>query len=567
MWHRVFGRLAVCCMGLAAWLSATASPSPTAAPSAASLCAFDWGPNDSDAPCTPYTRVKSFVIATFSASVFGGSLAYDDRRLAALDNGTVMVAAGRGGLYAIDRSNRVVAIWKPSENNYGAGDPVVLLTPFKGGVVVLVSHLVLGVRGDGAIVFRQRLNEPSGSNPARVRGFEDRDGTIWIQDRNDSARAGFAYIPAAHRIERIPEKFVAGELIGGSDRYAYEDTPDGLFLLRSRPRLSMRLMHPPIAVPRPQPSQFGVDSQNRFASTRGVGADGSLWATTLTQVIHVHPDGFVRVIRLARPITAFRSSVGSMELTTEPDGSAWAGYGAIRITKDDRVQAVELPRHDTWSHPVFSPDGSAWTVMPRIGDTRSDSEDTVLHFQLAPAANSTVVVTKEAPPSRFAITLTPDILPSGDPGLRGVLRAFLPLIGEPWHCTSNTTRTAEVPKYPEAFTMWFVAEQGDALRRGVRGQHFYLYTTYEGDETQHKIRGYTNDGGTGQFKGFEEQLFSDGDLNFSGVRRNRNRGVDSITERYVLQSRNTFAIYSTSTADGSTGDNIFCSRQDKEPRP
>jgi hypothetical protein len=300
----------------------------------------------------------------------------------ALNDGSAIVAAGLGGLFRINRQNRVSVLWRPGQDDYWFINPIELLAPFNDGVVLYAEKSVMGVREDGTIAFRTRIN-PTEENDRgeNVTATQDPDGTIWFAHRNGPDKAIYAYLMRTQRVEEVPSEIAQGALIASSNGCAYENTRDGLFELESVPEFHRSFVHKPVALPSPPQGQFGLDGGSSPLVIRAVGSDGSLWASTWTQVIHVHRDGSIHVIRLAPPITAVHIPPANIDLTITHDDSVWVGSGPVRIANDDRVQLIDFPGYYGWRRLSFSPDNSAWTML----DGTNGAAPSVAHFSIIPS--------------------------------------------------------------------------------------------------------------------------------------------------------------------------------------
>lgn len=376
-------------------VAATPVASPSTAPGRPP-CVFDSRFGSGYEPCAPFTRVHAHALATFTSSVFGDWFGEARRPVVALNDGSAMVEAGSGGLYRIDNQNHVAVLWLPDEHDW-YGDPIELLAPFSGGAVVYAAKSVLGVRVDGSVVFRKQIeNADKNWLGFRVTASQDAKGIVWFSDGNWSKTSVYAYLPHARKIVTLPSVLAQGQIIAAPDGRVYENGHDGLFSLTSAPQVHSRFVHSPISLPPRPADQFGIDTFSSSADIQAVGSDGSLWGSTYTQVIHVHPDGSIHTIRLAPPITAIKMPPINFHLTMARDGSVWLPGKLVRITNDDRVQAIDLPHADGWRlGPSFGPDNTAWAIT--TGEDGGSSEN-VVHFSISPLASrqSSVVITKKA---------------------------------------------------------------------------------------------------------------------------------------------------------------------------
>jgi hypothetical protein len=549
-------RFAICALGFAALVSARPAATPTVVPSANDRCALGLGSFRDDAPCAPFTVVSANVLATFSASVFWGGLAYNRRSLAVLNDGTVMVAAGRGGLFRIDRQNHVTALWAPSDSNYGSGDSIELLAPFAGGVVVSIGNVVLGIREDGSLQFRKQVE--SSRNGGRTNAIEDRDGTVWLQNLDAPDTTTYAYFPHDGLVKAVPKQIATGQIFPGADRRVFMTATDGIFELRSVPRFERRFVRAPVTLPPGMFARPGIDAFTSSLHVQAAGRDGSFWGSTLTQIVHVLPDGTIRALRLAPPIMWMSMPPRPFELTMAPDGSVWTASPLARVTDDDQIQKVVIADHDGWRlGPSFAPDGSLWTDVTK----GNQGDESVVHVTLAPTTSETATVTDAARPSRTATTLSPAILPAGKPPLDGRMGVFLPLMGDPWSCSATGPQMTGFPAFPKTFSISFLATGGPYVIREMRGDGFYIRTSYE-HSGDNKFISFTNDDSIHQSGGYEE-LFSEETLSFSGINKPYNSSLVSVEERYDIQAATRFTIYKKFYSKTAQQLTIACSRRRK----
>jgi hypothetical protein len=174
-----------------------------------------------------------------------------------------------------------------------------------------------------------------------------------------------------------------GRIIAAPDGQVYESAHDGLFALSSTPRVHSGFVHAPITLPPRSPDEYGIDSFSPTVDVQAVGSDGSLWGSTFTRVIHVHPDGSIHMIRVAPPITAIRMTPTNLRLTMARDGSVWISPGLVRIENDDKVQAINLPHLDGWRlGPSFGPNNTAWAIATQ----ENANTESVVHFSITPSS-------------------------------------------------------------------------------------------------------------------------------------------------------------------------------------
>ena len=148
--------------------------------------------------------------------------------------------------------------------------------------------------------------------------------------------------------------------------YVYASNGEGLFELASRPTVRARLVHGPIRWKQVQ-SYFELGLS--VSPIQAVGRDGSLWASTPTQVIHVHPDGTMHAMRFVEPPNRITMPLQAIPLTMTRDGAVWAWGKTIRIDNSDRIQVLTLPQQDEVGQLRFGSDSSLWLI---IRDARND---------------------------------------------------------------------------------------------------------------------------------------------------------------------------------------------------
>ncbi len=381
---------------LAATSSAHApSPAPTAPSSTApspfsndSPCALrsDVGgpaPQNYDS-CAPFTTVSTRVISSFSEEAFHGD---NPSKVVALRDGSAIVSAN--ALFRIDYRDRVTTLWPSFTDSSGGENFFEMMAPFREGVLAFYwpnsdyrQSWVVGVRTNGSLAFRIPLGEPHGGYTGEsLRAAQDHDGVIWIDEPDRFSGSGInAYFPQSGAIERLAD--FGGLFLSPAGRaYAHNN---GLYVLGGRPRAHTRFLHTQVPLPSPPANQRGVDHYSGTMGIAEVGPDGSFWGSTLTQVVHLHPNGMLRVIRLRHPVFLEMHPQVDISLRMAPDGSVWfQGFEKfVRITKDDRVQVIPLPlpNEDPYAgiDYSFGPDSSVWYVryMP------IHPKNSVIHFSL-----------------------------------------------------------------------------------------------------------------------------------------------------------------------------------------
>jgi hypothetical protein len=480
---------------------------------------------------------------------------------------------GGGGLFRINRSNRTSILWQPNEvDYYGHTGSLDLLSPLNEGILVLYDSKELrGVRVDGALAFRIPVDAADANGRAPISAAQDSEGTVWIADGNGPKGMVYAYAPRTQRFESVPGEFAQAVVFADPGRRVYANTRDGLFALGSVPRFDRRLVHAPIPAPAPAPEQYGTDCPT-LRGIQAVGPDGSLWASTCTQVIHVHRDGSIHVIRLAPPITSMKGLPSAIQLIMARDGAVWISWRKlIRITGDDEVQVIGIPRNGVWNRSLsFGPDNTGWAVS-LVFDGGNDS---VVHFSISPSSQAharnrpsegSAIITEKAKPLSSAAARAPEHLPETtipkDLGIRGGMLVFAPFLGPAWSCHTNAAPVPGFPPYPRRFSMTFIPlPQGNYLRRHMFARTFSVTTLYDFSVIQRAFRAYTNEGRGGDFVGGGEQLSSDDGLMFSGINSDQSGQTFNVTEKYIWHSPKRFTIYFTFLNEKLHAGNIVCTR-------
>ncbi len=365
----------------------TSSPTTTSRPCAIPSSVYNVGAAGYD-PCAPFSTARIGLLSVVPNDAFG----HDNRVLSVetLENGAVIVATTLGGLYRINR-NRISILWPSYEDCYGhTGDPIDMIGAFD-SVVILHDQWtgsLRGVRSDGSVSFQWRS---SGAFVSHYKpGFlgSDLDGILWLERGENTETAFYAYAPQAQTDTMLGP--IANVMAGfrSPNGRIYFSTGSRLFELSSKPpRAQAQFVRESLPTPAQPTGQTGSDTSfGPVTPINGVGPDGSLWATTKTQIIHVHPNGLAITTRLVPPFTWQHMPIPRLGMTMAPDGSVWMmrGKRIVRVSNDDRVQVADAPNGITWaSKPAFARDGSIWALS-----TRPDTGQVValIHFAFGDSA-------------------------------------------------------------------------------------------------------------------------------------------------------------------------------------
>lgn len=356
-------------------LSAVPTRSSTHAGPSPCVFARQWG---TSVVCTPFTTVGMRILRVIPNVAFGKDARPDD--VAVLDDGAVLVHTDRNGLFRIVQG-RITAVWLPRSACPPWGkwsfdfeqvfDDEVLgrfTTQFEDNrthVVHTAASWLGSIRADGSTAFRW---PPSPATTETI--AKDASGVIWATNKASQQLTLFAYFPQANRVVTVDFDGIV-KLFRSLNGRVYASNDRGLFVLESRPKVRARMVRRSIG-----------------GAFQGVGRDGSLWATTPYQVLHLHPNGTIVRLQLGDPLPP-AVSLGDMprapniDLSMAPDGAVWTTGQLVRIGNDDRITVVEQPANADRGDVHFAPDSTMWTLAR---DTRSSWGAPFGIVNFAPAA-------------------------------------------------------------------------------------------------------------------------------------------------------------------------------------
>jgi 6-phosphogluconolactonase (cycloisomerase 2 family) len=388
-----FGRLLILVASLGVGLVAAAAAGPSSSPSPSvsqSACVFDNRYTFSSEPCAPFTRVGIKIRAAIPATAFGADTPPSE--IGALDDGSVIVQTDRSGEYRIV-DGRLTPLWHPNPRCASsvhfdfslvqAFDNKLLVTiwgrhqvaheslfsPYQDGSAI--------VRSDGSLAFRSPLVFESAA--------QDSSGVTWLLQGRAPNQTLYALLPNLRDLETVPFSEGIYRLFRSPNGHVYVTNFSGLYELATRPSVRAHLVHAPIQPVKPSP---GLESDDHGWPIQAVGADGSLWASTPTQVIHVHPNGTMRVMRLMRPPNMVTHPLPIISLTMTRDGAVWNAWGnLVRIGNDDRIEVMDLPKTSEANKVKFGPDSSMWML---VHDAETDQARGVVNFVPAVTAHGAV---------------------------------------------------------------------------------------------------------------------------------------------------------------------------------
>jgi hypothetical protein len=212
------------------------------------------------------------------------------------------------------------------------------------------SDWIYGVGSDGTVKLRFYLAGSDMSDRPTFAG-RDRDGTLWFKaiSKRSNRDTAYALYPNG-TLSALPT--TVGIAFQGSTGSVYATNDSALFELRSIPYVHARLV---VTWDR---LRFGnMNSLRRHQ----VGADGSLWSSSATSVVHRHLDGRFDEIRLRGPFMTISHIPIPFDIRSSSDGSVWLASPTklVRITSDDRIEVMNVPDLGA-SELRTASDGSVW---------------------------------------------------------------------------------------------------------------------------------------------------------------------------------------------------------------
>lgn len=351
--------------------------SPADAQSPCALANWPAWPNES--PCSPYTRITVPRMATFSRDAFYSSCQLG--ALAALSDGSAVVEESPYALFRI-RGARVGVLWASRESRYCVENTIsdringqprppplpvpcyefLLLGSFESTAVIQCGDgggdWIFGITAGGFVGLRFF----TGGDLAQGSIFygRDPDGALWFYSPNARFPQGAIYACEVAASKCVPLTEPVQNVFQGPFGFIYANVDKNVVYLRSTPDVRAHFFRGPIPL-----STAQLPGMTDIAVSR-IGRDGSAWATTPINVIHQHPNGQVKIIKLQPE--ARTSHSGPLGLNIAPDGSAWVASGSgdklVRITKDDRVEVMVIPGLAPYPEIHFSRDGTVWLKTP-----------------------------------------------------------------------------------------------------------------------------------------------------------------------------------------------------------
>ena len=418
-----------------------------------------------DTPCAAFTTAGLKVLTAIPAGAFGRDNSPED--IGVLDDGSVMVRTDRDGLYRIvDR--HIQMVWRPNPlcavparrfDLAGAFDDEMLLTEHHDRT----DDTTAAVRANGSRTFQLPFSYASVA--------QDASGVVWLFKGGASDRTAYAYVPRTRALTSLEIPNDIFSIFRSPNGHVYATNLDGLYELDSRPKPRARLIHGPI-VP------GGV--------IQAVGRDGSLWAATPNEVIHVRPNGTWHGMLLVEPqgqvieMSVVRRIVTPMSLTMTNDGTVWIVSGIVRIDNNDRIEVMRPRPSESWNLKL-GPDSSIWAL---VSDVATGQSLGIVNFVPAASGNATAwpfrpptmptPIPLRCPPPTSPPTPTPPLPPkSGAVSFVYVANAMSHDLWGYW--TDRNGRLTPVRGSP--------LQPGDGpehLTIDPAGRHLYVGTWYDG---------------------------------------------------------------------------------------
>lgn len=347
---------------------ATAVPTQSSPPPSTNPCAIARQWQAPSVACTSFETVGIRILGTFPHSAFGKDDAPDN--IAVLDDGTVLVHTQHNGLFRIV-NGRINMVWRPRGPCGPCPWTFGFEQAFDDELLARVTHYpgaswMGALRADGSFAFRW---PPTPTQiDAIVKGA---DGVIWALEGTTEPTL-LVYYPGAKTVTEVNGPDNIAKIFRSPDGRVYLSNAAGLFVLESRPKAHARMVRRSITGP-----------------FQAVGRDGSLWATTPYEVLHVHPDGrIVRIqLRDPSPPNTISHVVGpppNIVLTMTPDGAVWTTSGSVRIGNDDRITSIKEPQGADHGDVHFGPDSTMWVLARDGTDASGQPINGIVNF--APAS-------------------------------------------------------------------------------------------------------------------------------------------------------------------------------------
>lgn len=353
-------------VAIVATSGASLSPAPPARPATPAPCVY-WFRSPFSLPCARFTTVGIRVLHSIPSSAFGNDRSPQD--IAAFENGSLMVQTDGYGLYRIV-NGRLQKLWPPTPRcGGGARFAFAFADAFDSTLALTVSHgNTIAVHADGSVAFRLM-----GSFESVAR---DADGVVWLLEGRYPTQRLNAYLPTTRAEQTLPPP--NGDIYRmflSPNGHVYVSNFHGLFELDSSPVVRARVINGGIHFsPKMDEGAAGAS----VFPVQAVGRDGSLWASTATEVVHMRPNGAIRIMRFIEPPASITMPWGAIGLRMAPDGSVWVTGGTLaRIDNDDRITVLNAPTSDERSDVKFGPDSSLWVIAR---DARTGQPQGIVNF-------------------------------------------------------------------------------------------------------------------------------------------------------------------------------------------
>jgi hypothetical protein len=329
-----------------------------------------------DQPCAPFTTVSARLLDSFPEDAIGGK-GFGRSGLGAIVtlSDKSLVLQFLNNLYRISGKDITTTWaggrpgWQRPQAYYWIGarpHPTPTLTPrsydryvhllgsFDNTAVVQYGpDWIYGIGPDGTVTLPFYL---AGSDMNGRPTFSGRDtyGTLWFESFSKRNKRDTVYALYPNGTLH-PLTTPVGQAFQGSTGFVYGTSDSGLLELRSIPYVHTRV--------------FTTWDKARFGNTsflfrHRVGADGSLWSSTSTSIIHKHTDGRIDEMRFRGGSSTISHWPIPLQMESSPDGSVWIAYSTrlVRISTDDRIELMDVP--DMGYYPELR---TLWTAASGYG--------------------------------------------------------------------------------------------------------------------------------------------------------------------------------------------------------
>jgi hypothetical protein len=243
---------------------------------------------------------------------------------------------------------------------------VYLLGAFDNTAIVQYgSDWIYGIGSDRTVNLRFYL-AGNDMNDRPIFSGRDPDGTLWFESNSKRNKRDTVYALYPNGT-LYPLTTPVGRAFQGSTGFVYGTSDSALLELRSFPYVHTRVFTTW------DKAHFG---NMDFLFRHRVGADGSLWSSKSTSVIHKHSDGRIDEMLFRGGLMTISHWPIPLPIESSSDGSVWIAFPTrlVRITSNDRIEVMTVPDLGYYPELRTSVDGSVWIKTTGLAVT------TLLHF-------------------------------------------------------------------------------------------------------------------------------------------------------------------------------------------